>query len=137
MSRPRWFASIAVLLLVAPMGANAAKLDCAKADTQGELNICAAKELQNAENDLNRLRAALSKKISDPAAKAAMDEAEKAWEAYADAECRFESSGVAGADAEQMVVAYCQVQRARTRVNVLKRILECKEGDFTCPTLTH
>lgn len=136
MTRPRLFVGVALLLLAAPAAVKAADIDCLKADTQAALNICAVKELEAADNDLNRIREDLSKKISDPAAKAALDEAEKAWDAYRDAECNFESSGVAGAAAEQMVVAYCQVQRARTRITVLKRILDCKKGDFTCPKLT-
>lgn len=127
---------VIALLLAAPAAAKAADLDCAKADTQAALNICAVKQLQDADNELDRVRKALSKKIDDPAAKAALADAEKAWDAYRDAECNFESSGVAGGDTEQMVFAYCQTQRARTRINVLKRILDCKRGDYTCPRLT-
>lgn len=138
MTRPRLFAGVVLLLAAVSVSAaaNAADFDCAKADTQAALNLCAVKALEDADNDLNRVRKNLSKKIDDPAAKAALDEAEKTWDAYRDAECTFESSGVAGAAAEQMVVAYCKVQRTRTRINVLKRILDCKKGDFTCPKLT-
>lgn len=136
MTGPRLFVVIALALSALPSVARAADIDCAKADTQAALNLCAGKELEVADKDLNRVRKELSKKIGDAAVKATFDEAEKAWETYRDAECKFESSGAAGADAEQMVVAYCQVQRTRTRVNVLKRILDCKKGDFTCPRLT-
>jgi uncharacterized protein YecT (DUF1311 family) len=136
MIRLRLFVGVALLLLAAPSAAKATDVNCAKADNQAALNLCAAKELQNADKQLNSVRKELAKRIDDPAAKAALNEAQKAWEEYRDAECKFESSGVAGAAAEQMAVAFCQVQRARTRINVLNRILECKKGDFTCPKLT-
>ena len=125
-----------LLLCVMAMPVSAASLDCAKADTQAAVNLCAAKELKDADDELARVSKALSKDLKDPAARAALDQAGKAWDAYRDAECRFESSGVTGAAAEQMVVAYCQAARARTRITVLKRILDCKKGDPTCPVLT-
>jgi hypothetical protein len=34
-----------------------------------------------------------------------------------------------------MVVALCQTERAKTRIRILKRILDCKPGDLTCPQL--
>ena len=125
-----------VLLLVAMAApALAAGLDCKNAETQADLNLCAAKDLQDADQEIGRVNKALAKELGDPAAKTALEQAAKAWDEYRDAECKFESSGVAGGSAEQMVVAYCQAQRARTRTNVLKRILNCKEGDLTCPAL--
>ena len=136
MPGPRMFVIIALALSALPSVGRAANIDCAKADTQAALNLCEGKELEVADKDLNRVRKELRKKIGDAAAKATFEEAEKAWETYRDAECKFESSGAAGADAEQMVVAHCQVQRTLTRINVLKRILDCKRGDFTCPRLT-
>lgn len=71
MVRPRSFINIALLLVALLAKANAADLGCAKADTQAALNLCAIKELSEAD-----------------------------------------------------------------KVNVLKRILDCKMGDFTCPRLT-
>ena len=68
---------------------SAANLDCAKADTQAVVNLCAAKELKDADDELARVSKALSKDLKDPAARAALDQAGKAWEAYRDAECRF------------------------------------------------
>jgi uncharacterized protein YecT (DUF1311 family) len=115
--------------------ARAAAPDCKSPETQAALDVCAGMELRDADKELNRVHRALGKELAEASAKTAFDEAEKTWEAYRDAECKFESSGVAGGSAEHMVVAYCQAQRARTRTAVLKRILNCKEGDLTCPAI--
>ncbi|HEY5209904.1 MAG TPA: lysozyme inhibitor LprI family protein [Stellaceae bacterium] len=130
---------LTIVLLLSLLGAApafAAAPDCANAETQAALDLCAGKALRDADRALDRVRKALNKELSDPLARAALAQAEKSWDAYRDAECRFESSGIAGGSAEHMVIAYCQAQRARTRMGVLKRILDCKEGDLTCPTLT-
>jgi uncharacterized protein YecT (DUF1311 family) len=121
-------------LLIAP--AFAAEPRCDKADTQAALDLCAAKELDAADKELSHVRKALTKELKDPTARTALQGAETAWDLYRDAECKFEASGVAGGSAEHMVVAYCQAQRTRTRIRVLTRILDCKEGDLTCPSLT-
>jgi uncharacterized protein YecT (DUF1311 family) len=133
---PRWSKLVLVLLLalVAPPVA-AAVPDCGNAETQAALDICAAKDLKAADDALAHLRKQLAKQIGDAATKVALDEAQKTWEAYRDAECRFESSGVAGGTAEQMVIALCMTERAKTRFRVLKRILDCKPDDLTCPQL--
>ena len=81
-----------LLLCVMAMPVSAASLDCAKADTQAAVNLCAAKELKDADDELARVSKALSKDLKDPAARAALDQAGKAWDAYRDAECRFESA---------------------------------------------
>ncbi len=130
------FVGAALLLTALPAVAEAADPDCAKANTQAALNMCAIKELDTADKELDHVRKDLSKKIGDPATQAALDEAEMAWDVYRDAECKFESSGVAGAAAEQMVLVYCEMERARTRIKLLRRILDCKKDDFTCPKLT-
>ena len=79
-----------LFLCLVAVPASAASLDCAKADTQAAVNLCAAKELKDADDELARVSKALSKDLKDPAARAALDQAGKAWDAYRDAECRFE-----------------------------------------------
>jgi uncharacterized protein YecT (DUF1311 family) len=123
--------------LLVPLLALIAVPDCGNAETQAALDLCAAKDLKDADDALAHLRKRLSKEIGEATTKAALDEAQKAWEDYRDAECKFESSGVAGGTAEQMVVALCLTQRAKTRFRVLKRILDCKPTDLTCPQLKH
>jgi uncharacterized protein YecT (DUF1311 family) len=134
----RWLKMVLVALLALnAVPAVAAEPDCAKADTQAALDLCAAKDLKNADRELARIRKQLAKEITEATTRAALDEAQKTWEDYRDAECKFESSGVAGGTAEQMVIALCQTQRAQTRIRVLKRILDCKPDDLTCPQLKH
>jgi uncharacterized protein YecT (DUF1311 family) len=127
--------SFTVLLAGATPGIAAAALDCSKAETQAELDLCAGKELKDADAQLDRTYKTLASELTDVKAKAALADAERTWESYRDTECKFESSRAFGGTAEQMALAYCEGQRARTRINVLKRILNCKEGDMTCPAM--
>lgn len=132
----RWSKTVLVpVLVLIALPTAAAQPDCGKADTQAALDLCAAKDLKDADAALAHVRKQLGKEIADPTTRAALDEAQKTWEAYRDAECKFESSGVAGGSAEAMVTALCQTERAKTRRRVLKRILDCKPGDLSCPQL--
>ena len=87
----RWSKTVLVALLaLTAVPAVAAEPDCAKAETQAALDLCAAKDLKNADRELARIRKQLAKEITDATTRAALDEAQKTWEDYRDAECKFE-----------------------------------------------
>jgi uncharacterized protein YecT (DUF1311 family) len=77
----------------------AAVESCGNFDTQAEMNDCAAREAQKADDALNSIyQEVLSKLKSDKTATARMVAAEKAWTAFRDAELAADWPVAAGAN---------------------------------------
>ncbi|MEQ1950092.1 lysozyme inhibitor LprI family protein [Mesorhizobium yinganensis] len=125
------FAALAACLLF-PAAASAQ--DCANAADQAKLNECAAKALHEADTQLNADFKEIETRLADDAdAKKLFVEAQRAWIAFRDAECGFQSSGVAGGTAYPMINANCQAGLTNQRLMDFKNYLACEEGDMSCP----
>ena len=60
-------------------------------------------------------------------------QAQKAWDAFRQADCAFKASGVEGGSAYPAVVADCLTSAAEARLTELQTLSQCKEGDLACP----
>jgi uncharacterized protein YecT (DUF1311 family) len=109
-----------------------AVIDCSQAETQLELNRCAADARLEAEA---RLQAAVDATLMrlQPNAAGRFHAAQQAWEAYRDAHCAFVASGVEGGSAEPMVAADCLRDMALARQHRIEALADCPEGDLACP----
>jgi len=93
-----------------------------------------AEEFRKADQALNHTFREVEKRLTDDAAgKARLISAQRAWIAFRDAECTFQSSGDDGGSAAPMVVAACRTTLTADRTAQLKAYLNCAEGDLACP----
>ncbi len=93
--------------------ASAAFADCPGV-SQLEMNECAAADHDKADAELTALYAKF-KPISPE-----MRAAERAWIAYRDAECAYESHESVGGSIHSMEVSMCETAMTRERIAVLK-----------------
>ena len=97
------------------------------------MNACADESFKKADADLNAVYKRLQdRKSDDEDAAKALVEAERAWTAFRDAECRFDSADNLGGSIYPMVYADCLERLTRTRIEQLDRYLRCEEGEAAC-----
>jgi uncharacterized protein YecT (DUF1311 family) len=101
------------------------------AQTQTEMNDQAGRDYKQADRQLNDTYNALLAKLSADG-KASLREAERAWIAFRDRECAFETMGSAGGSIHSMVVAQCATRLTGERIKELKDQSNCEEGDVSC-----
>lgn len=133
MSLPK--SALAVLWLLMLMAASPAKAggpDCSRAEAQTELTLCAIQSRDAADAELQRTYERVMEKIDSRRAKALLRRAQKAWVAYRDSECEFESSGSQGGSIHPMQVAACQNAMIHARTMQLEHQLACDETDPSC-----
>ncbi|MGE4481897.1 lysozyme inhibitor LprI family protein [Acidocella sp.] len=122
----------AVLTLLALPAAHAA--DCSRADTQMELDACAAAAFKADDATLNQLYARIEARLGGDADKRkALVAAQRAWVAYRDAACKFAASGVEGGSIHPMIVTDCEDRLTKRRIQDFQAYLSCQEGDTACP----
>jgi uncharacterized protein YecT (DUF1311 family) len=123
----------AVTLAIAALSsAKSSAQDCmSNARTQIEINTCALQIYRDAERHLADTYRKLRGKLgADDAVR--LDEAERAWGAYRDTECSFETSGTEGGSIHATFVASCLTEKTRLRLRELTRVLECDAHDPGC-----
>lgn len=124
-------AALAAILL-AP--ATASAQDCQNATDQATMNQCAGKAFEDADKQLNADFKEIEKRLADDAdTKKLLVAAQRAWIAFRDAECTFQTSMAAGGTIHPMLVANCKAALTNGRVAQLKTYLSCEEGDMSCP----
>ncbi|WP_312981443.1 lysozyme inhibitor LprI family protein [Atlantibacter sp.] len=114
------------------MSSAALAQDCEKAATQMELNQCAGEEYKKADGELN----AAYKKVFTRASKEQQDllkQSQNAWIKVRDADCNFIASGVEGGSIQPMIFSQCLADKTRERTAYLDSLLQCEEGDLSCP----
>lgn len=122
----------AAIILLAALPA-AAQQDCPD-DSQAGLNQCAGDAYKKADAALNATYKQVMARLKDSEDSAkSLVAAQRAWIAYRDAECDFISSGVEGGSTRPMIVAQCLEQLTTQRADDLKALLNCEEGDLSCP----
>jgi uncharacterized protein YecT (DUF1311 family) len=114
----------------AQVEAVAMKPDCAKAETQTDMTLCAGQDLERADTALNaqyRLtREVMRKRDGDAAtdkrarAEDALVTAQRAWVNYRDAHCTSVGYQAEGGSMQPMLVAQCKAGLSRDRVRELK-----------------
>ena len=121
-----------IMVIALLMSSAALAQDCEKAETQLELNDCAAAEYQKADSELN----AAYKKVYALASKeqhGLLKNAQNAWIKLRDADCDFIASGVEGGSIQPMIYSQCLTDKTRERSAYLESMLQCGEGDLSCP----
>ncbi|MGB3834544.1 MAG: lysozyme inhibitor LprI family protein [Mesorhizobium sp.] len=91
-------------------------------------------DFHKADKALNETFRQIEKRLADDTSgKARLIAAQKAWIAFRDAECTFQSSGEDGGTAAPMVATSCRATLTEDRTRQLKAYLHCQEGDLACP----
>jgi uncharacterized protein YecT (DUF1311 family) len=121
-----------VLLIATPALARAQSPACATAATQTDMNACAAREYQKHDAEMNEIYGKLLAKLTDPHQQALLKEAERAWIAYRDKQCAFQTSGSEDGSIHPLIVATCLDEKTDVHSAELNRQLNCQEGDPSC-----
>lgn len=91
-------------------------------------------DFKRADTALNATFKRIEHRLSDdPGGKTRLVKAQRAWIAFRDAECTFQSSGDDGGSAAPMVSTACKAALTTDRAKQLKVYLNCQEGDLACP----
>ncbi len=121
---------IAMVLALLRVGA-AEGASCGDLTTQNEMNACVARDAQKVDDKLNATFKQLQAKIQANH-RPKLIAAEKAWLAYRDAQCAFNTLGTEGGSIQPMVQALCLKDLTSQQVKVLEQQLNCPEGDVAC-----
>ena len=135
MIRPTAIVTLVLLAGTSPAGSVGARAQmpaCAGAPTQAELNDCAAQEYKKHDTAMNDTYRQLLTKLKDPKQKALLVDSERAWVAYRDRLCAFQSSGTVGGSIHPLIVNACLDDKTIVNNAELTRQLDCKEGDPSC-----
>jgi uncharacterized protein YecT (DUF1311 family) len=87
---------------------------------------------QTADKALNVAYKTLSRRLQgDELAK--LKTTQRAWLAFRDAECAFQTQWTEGGSIQPQLLAGCLAELTTQRVTQLEYYLNCQEGDLTCP----
>lgn len=107
--------------------------DCKSPQTQADMTICAGKDHEKADKDLNaayqKLRKQLAErdKTADASSKGATDAlvtAQRAWVAFRDANCALSGFQARGGTMEPMLIASCLADMSSKRAAELRQLSE-------------
>ena len=129
--RRRGIAALALFAL-APLPAAAQSPACGGVKSQPEINACELRLYEKSDAELNRLYRQL-RATADGRALQALEAAERAWIAYRDRECTFETIGEEGGSIRPMEEAICSRKMTAARAAELKRLLACQKDAGGCP----
>jgi uncharacterized protein YecT (DUF1311 family) len=108
------------------------KIDCKSPNlNQMQLDQCAGQDFTAADAKLNVLYKTMMSKY-DTANGAKLKAAERAWIAWRDAECDFETNGTTGGSINAMEDTMCRTGKTNARIKELNTQLHCAEGDMSC-----
>lgn len=106
--------------------------DCNNAQTQADMNACASNQYKDADAKLNAAYGTAMKRAPD-ATKALLKTAQQKWIALRDADCALIGSGTEGGSVQPMIHAQCMTDKTVERTAWLESLLNCEEGDLSCP----
>lgn len=106
-----------------------AKKDCGQADTQLDMNQCAAENYTISDKALNQLYQSVRQDLSDTT-KAQLTTAEERWIVFRDAQCAFESGRFEGGSMAPFIQATCMEQITDNRIAELQQSIKA-ETSFT------
>lgn len=109
--------------------------DCIEnAQDQEEMNVCSQIDYLGVDAQLNNRFAEISKRIAkDSKTHQLLEDAQKAWVIFRDAECTFATSQTAGGSAHPMAYNICLTDLTQKRSDQILQYLNCEEGDVSCP----
>lgn len=124
-------ASIIRAAVLLGMSFNVQSADCNHAVDQSTLNRCADQEFEAADARLNTTYKALAQQL-DTTSLERLKQAQRAWVAYRDAQCAFESEPSKDGSIYPMILSTCMEQATTARTSELEAHLFCEEGDVSC-----
>jgi uncharacterized protein YecT (DUF1311 family) len=92
---------------------------CANAQTQAEMNVCAGKEYQAADTELNQLYRKLVSTLDDEE-KSQLKGAQNAWLKYRDANCEFVADQYKGGSIRPTIHGLCLADMTKNRTTELR-----------------
>ena len=122
--------AVLVLLTIGPAATARAgeTADCGKETTQSGLNHCYDQLYRRADAMLNQVYRQLIAKAA-AAEQMLLRDAQRAWIAFRDKECEFETIGSEGGSIRPMYEAMCATALTKRRIKELAALRDCKE-DF-------
>lgn len=106
--------------------------DCSNANTQTEMNQCAAAQYQAADKKLNETWQQALKRASGQQQEL-LKKAQQAWISLRDADCACLASGAEGGSMQPMLISQCMTDKSVEREAFLASLLQCEDGDQNCP----
>ncbi|MFY0129208.1 lysozyme inhibitor LprI family protein [Klebsiella aerogenes] len=106
--------------------------DCSNANTQTEMNQCAAAQYQAADKKLNETWQQALKRASGQQQEL-LKKAQQTWISLRDADCAFLASGAEGGSMQPMLISQCMTDKSVEREAFLASLLQCEDGDQNCP----
>ncbi len=122
--------AVAAMLVCAAAPAVAAP-SCGDQPNQAAMNQCADAQYRAADKALNASYGKLLAKLSPPG-RAALQTAQRAWVAYRDAQCSFDTLGSADGSIHPFVLSQCLEELTRAQTERLSSQANCTEGDLSC-----
>lgn len=121
----------ALLLIQASAQAAQPQVDCENAMTQMDMNICAGREYQAADRELNAVwkkasqRAkSVDKDVGDGTQHRELLAAQRAWLTFRDAQCSFEANQYRGGSIMPLIRSTCLTALTEARTKQLREYLE-------------
>ncbi|WP_312948960.1 lysozyme inhibitor LprI family protein [Superficieibacter sp.] len=119
---------MAAMLISAPAFAD----ECGDASTQAAMNQCSAAQYQAADKKLNETWNTALKRAEEPQ-KELLKKAQQKWIALRDADCELIASGTEGGSVQPLIHNQCLTEKTEERNAWLGSMLQCEEGDLSCP----
>ena len=121
--------SLILALPLVAFAASAADIDCNKAITQTDMNMCADKDYQAADKKLNDI---YRKVMAAEEGKDELKAAQRAWIVFRDAECTFETAGSEGGSIHPMEYSMCLTKLTKARTKELGAYFACDKSMKLC-----
>lgn len=106
--------------------------DCSKETAQMALNMCTSGNLAAANAALNRVYGKMLALESDPKDKENFKAVERAWVAYKDKQCQWETAGDEGGSIWAMEYNSCEIEKTDARLRELMRSAGCTASAAAC-----
>ena len=122
---------LSALLLLSSPQANEPEVDCKDPMTQMAMNVCAGREYQAADRELNAVwkkasqRAkSVDKDVGDGTQHRELLAAQRAWLTFRDAQCSFEANQYRGGSIMPLIRSTCLTALTEARTKQLREYLE-------------
>jgi uncharacterized protein YecT (DUF1311 family) len=125
------FVCCALVVLAFSSGAFAADTDCKNPVDQTSIDICADKAFKASDKQLNDKYHALYE-ASSAEGRLKLQAAQRAWTAYRDAQCAFDTMGSVGGSMHALAYSTCADTLTQAQTKILDQQLNCDDGDMSC-----
>jgi uncharacterized protein YecT (DUF1311 family) len=126
------FSSAFLILMSLHVANYALASDCANPTSQTDMSLCTANDLDRETKKINQTYNSVRAKLN-PKQKQDFKAVQLAWIKFKDADCKFQSSAAEGGSAYPMIVSACLMSKTVQRNKELDHLLNCQEGDLSCP----